>query len=170
VSVGNAVKGVQRFADPLEHAAPLPIARCGHRLLQSASSSVRNWSAINGMIESASNNDTITAMVSVDRKERQKTARQHPVSNRSGRNTTTVVRVEVVTGQISSCTACLIASCRFGLIRRCRTNVFGDDNGIVDHESDRDRHRSQRHQVECLTNQIHGVDADRERQWNRRKH
>ena len=33
-----------------------------------------------------------------------------PVSSRRGRNTTTVVIVDVVTGQINSCTACLIAS------------------------------------------------------------
>ena len=47
-------------------------------------------------------------------------------------------------------------------------DVLRDDHGVVDHESDRDRHRSQRHQIECLADQVHRVDAYRERERNRR--
>ena len=60
------------------------------------------------MMVSARSSETSTAMVSVT-ESATKNCPTTPVSSPSGRNTTTVVMVEVVTGQISSCTASRMA-------------------------------------------------------------
>jgi hypothetical protein len=65
------------------------------------------------MSVSATIKDTSTAIVSVT-DSAWKNCPSTPVSSPSGRNTTTVVSVDVVTGQISSCTASRIAICRSG--------------------------------------------------------
>ena len=46
-------------------------------------------------------------------------------------------------------------------------DVLGDNDGIVDDQTDGNRHRAERHQVERLADQIHGEDADGQRQRNR---
>ena len=66
------------------------------------------------MIVTASTSETRTAMVSVI-ESAAKNCPTTPSSSRSGRNTTTVVMVEVVTGRISSCTASRIARSRSGV-------------------------------------------------------
>src|SRR2546430_7992683 len=65
---------------------------------------VTNCSASSGMSVSASSSETSTATVSVVASAA-KNWPTTPCSRPSGRNTTTVVMVDVVTGQISSCTA-----------------------------------------------------------------
>ncbi len=101
------------------------------------------------MIVSARTSDTSTAMVSVI-DSALKNWPSTPVSSPSGRNTTTVVIVDVVTGQMSSCTASRMAMCAVRRERQVAHDVLGDHDGVVDHEPDRDRHRAERHQVERL--------------------
>src|SRR5207249_3165145 len=75
---------------------------------------------ISGITEQASPSDTSTAIVSViDRA--WKNWPTTPCSRPSGKNTTTVVRVDVVTGQCSSWTASRMAAVRSGFWSRCRT-------------------------------------------------
>ena len=66
---------------------------------------------------SASSNETSTATVSVN-ESAAKNCPTTPSSNPSGRKTTTVVSVDVVTGQMSSCTAARTAVARS--LVRCR--------------------------------------------------
>ena len=47
-------------------------------------------------------------------------------------------------------------------------DVFGDHDGVVDHQPDGDRHRSQRHEIEGLPDQVHRENTDRESQRDRR--
>src|SRR4051812_49961447 len=76
-------------------------------------SGVRYCALSSGMIVSASTSDTSTAIVSVIDSE-WKNCPSTPVNKPSGRNTTTVVIVDVVTGQMSSCTASRTATERLG--------------------------------------------------------
>ena len=48
-------------------------------------------------------------------------------------------------------------------------DVLGDDDGVVDHEADRDRHGAQGHQVERLADQPHDEHGHRERHRDRRR-
>ena len=86
-----------------------------------------------GMIVSATTSDTSTAMVSVI-DSAWKNCPSTPVSRPSGRKTTTVVIVDVVTGQISSCTASRIARSRSCVQVDVANDVLGDHHGVVDHE------------------------------------
>ena len=47
-------------------------------------------------------------------------------------------------------------------------DVLGDDHGIVDHEPGRDRHRTERHEVERLPEERHREHGDRHRERDRR--
>ena len=72
------------------------------------------------MIVTASTSETSTAIVSV-MDSAAKNCPTTPCSSPSGRNTTTVVMVDVVTGTISSCTASRMARARSGVKPRWRT-------------------------------------------------
>ena len=48
-------------------------------------------------------------------------------------------------------------------------DVLGDHNRVVNDQSDRDCHRAKGHQVERLADQVHGEDADRQRERDRRR-
>jgi hypothetical protein len=76
-----------------------------------------NCSLSSGITVSASPSDTSTAIVSVI-ESAVKNWPTTPSSSPSGKNTTTVVMVDVVTGQMSSCTASRIAAVRSAVSTR----------------------------------------------------
>ena len=117
---GALVARRERIDAPDRHAR-VPIVRQRQWRYRSRSSPVRNCSLRSGMIVSASTSETSTAIVSVI-ESAEKNWPTTPVSSPSGGKTTTVVSVEVVTGQISSCNASRIAARRSG----CELHVTHD--------------------------------------------
>ncbi len=166
----RALVAIGERVDRRGRCAPATPRVCRSALSASASMSSprRNCSLSSGMIVSATTSDTSTAIVSVI-DSAWKNCPSTPVSSPSGRKTTTVVIVDVVTGQISSCTASRIAIARSWLQVRVPDDVLGDHDRVVDHEADRDRHRAERHQVERLSDQRHDEHGDRHRDRNRRR-
>ena len=46
-------------------------------------------------------------------------------------------------------------------------DIFDNDNGVVDHEADRDSERHQRNVVDAEVEKVHRCKGTQQRQWNR---
>ena len=128
---------------------------CALRLRSSESDSA-------GVKLSASSSDVSSAAVIVIASARKKLP-VTPVTAISGRNTTTGVMVEPISGVVISCSAVRTASTRVCPAVAMHDDVLHHHDGVVDDQADGRSQPAQRHQVEALADDPEEQDRHRDR-------